>query len=70
MIAWVAAELRSARTIAGGFGEAERSEGVAGWVVGAECRANPSRVPITILYRTGRNLAVSQSMASLTSSVT
>ena len=29
-----------------GFGEAERSEGVAGWVAGAECRANPLRVPI------------------------
>ena len=31
---------------AGGFGEAERSEGVAEWVAGAECAANPPRVPI------------------------
>jgi hypothetical protein len=30
---------------AGGFGEAERSEGEAGWVAGAECGANPPRVP-------------------------
>ena len=31
---------------AGGFGEAERSEGEAGWEAGAEGEANPLRVPI------------------------
>jgi protein O-mannosyl-transferase len=36
------------RSIVGGFGEAERGEGVEGRVVGAECRANPFRVPISI----------------------
>ena len=44
-IAWGAARLCRARTIAGGFGEAERSEGVAGRVVGAECAANLSGFP-------------------------
>jgi hypothetical protein len=38
--------LAFAITIAGGFGEASRSEGVAGWVAGAECKANPPRILI------------------------
>ena len=46
MNAWGAAELSSARTIAGGHGEAARSAGVAGRVAGAEGEANPPRVPI------------------------
>jgi len=29
-----------------GFGEAARSAGVARWEAGAECEANPPRVPI------------------------
>ena len=28
-------------------GEAERSEGAAGWVAGAECKANPPRASIS-----------------------
>ena len=39
------------RQSAGGFGEAARSAGVAGRVAGAECKANPSRVPITTMSR-------------------
>jgi len=38
---------------AGGFGEAERSEGVAGRVAGAECGANPPRVPMNALAEPG-----------------
>ncbi len=36
--------------IAGGFGEAERSEGAAGRVAGAECEANPPRVPMSCAW--------------------
>jgi hypothetical protein len=36
------------RTIAGRFGEAARSAGEVGRMAGAECRANPPRVPMTI----------------------
>jgi nitrogenase molybdenum-iron protein NifN len=49
--AWGAGELCSPRTIAGGFGEAERSERgrVAGG--GPKGKANPPRVPISNQYR-------------------
>ena len=60
MNAWGAAELSSARTIAGGLGEAARSAGEAGRVGGAECpRQNPPRVPIfnaVFVAQTGRHL--------------
>jgi hypothetical protein len=38
---------------AGEFGEAEHSEGVARRVAGAECEANPPRVPMLIIQRVG-----------------
>jgi hypothetical protein len=43
LVAWGAGELCSPRTIAGGFGEAERSErgGGGGW--GAEGQSEPSQ---------------------------
>jgi len=47
MIALAEVGLARRSQSAGGFGEAERSEGVVGWVVGAECEANPFRVPIS-----------------------
>ena len=47
MAAWGAGQLCWPRTIAGGDGEAAQSAGEAGWVVGAECAANPPRVPMS-----------------------
>ncbi len=48
LLALDAAGLCPAESVAGGFGEAARSAGEVGWEAGAEGKANPIRVPISI----------------------
>jgi exodeoxyribonuclease V alpha subunit len=49
LAAWGAGELGSPRTIAGGYGAAERSAGGGGGRGGPKGRANPLRVPISVV---------------------
>ena len=58
-VACGACRLCRQRSVAGGFGEAARSAGVAGWVAGAEGEANPSRVPMTTTGGPGHQAAIS-----------